>query len=673
MLILIFCLFSSAFTQSCEIIEALPSLVNYDWYCTNGTLVFCTFAGITCQGTDVLAFEYLNAVGYLPGALGNLTTLQTLELHGGNLTGTIPTELFGATSLLSLVINFANISGTIPTEIGQLLLVTLISFQQNQLSGTIPTEIATPKLRYLGLQGNNFTGTIPTELGAILFKNIGTITIDYPHSLCGPVPCTSCVINGENGQIIKTLPSCNATPSPSPSPSPSPFIIPTPTPTPTPTPCPANIPCGLCGGVSITYTSGCIAETKICSTDCTIPAQIYQNVNLTTDQKTVVVYYQLQQAATTLYQYYNLVLCNLVYAGNTITFNVSQGVCGTPCGSNVSYALNYTKQLASANDTVVIDGCFITVEIDPTSTLFWLIGLCLGVFFMVIFVLLIAWLVYSRRSVDLSILPANVKWSFEQYQLKPFTWSQSDDKSYYFKTVTTTEEYGRLNEILATYGGADNNLIIDSADMIYNPTLLSNFVGCYRVQSHRMEAAPTLFNKKTWILEDESTHRQAVHDTYTTKAAGSDIVAAFHATDYSVARSICRTGFATLATIDAGWYGRGIYTSTHVNYVIPYMMNRQEPALIVTYVIPGNVYPVIESTSADNNLIGSSIIAGYNSHYICVNSHGQIPMKGLGEYDELVVPQESQIVPAYIVRYHRSNLTSFDEKRTSASYTRSIC
>jgi len=58
--------------------------------------------------------------------------------------------------------------------------------------------------------------------------------------------------------------------------------------------------------------------------------------------------------------------------------------------------------------------------------------------------------------------------------------------------------------------------------------------------------------------------------------------------------NICSTGFATLSVLDAGWYGQGVYFTSSARYAVPYYATKKDPAIIIAYVIPGNIYPVIE-------------------------------------------------------------------------------
>jgi hypothetical protein len=39
-------------------------------------------------------------------------------------------------------------------------------------------------------------------------------------------------------------------------------------------------------------------------------------------------------------------------------------------------------------------------------------------------------------------------------------------------------------------------------------------------------------------------------------------------------------------------------------YAIPYFSKKQDPTLIISYIIPGNTFPVVEDPSSENNLVG---------------------------------------------------------------------
>eukprot|EP01127_Copromyxa_protea_P011851 TRINITY_DN3020_c0_g1_i4.p1 TRINITY_DN3020_c0_g1~~TRINITY_DN3020_c0_g1_i4.p1 ORF type:complete len:129 (-),score=4.98 TRINITY_DN3020_c0_g1_i4:66-452(-) len=107
-----------------------------------------------------------------------------------------------------------------------------------------------------------------------------------------------------------------------------------------------------------------------------------------------------------------------------------------------------------------------------------------------------------------------------------------------------------------------------------------------------------------------------------------------------------------------------------------------DAAIIVSYVLPGNPYPVIENHAKSGNLVGKPIqsgmfsfdmkmswlrisskfhqffpcnlgplsFPGYQSHYVLTQRNGSIADPTKDEiFDELVIGQESQAVPVYIV------------------------
>eukprot|EP01124_Arcella_intermedia_P023915 TRINITY_DN391_c0_g2_i11.p1 TRINITY_DN391_c0_g2~~TRINITY_DN391_c0_g2_i11.p1 ORF type:complete len:473 (+),score=60.78 TRINITY_DN391_c0_g2_i11:1163-2581(+) len=75
-----------------------------------------------------------------------------------------------------------------------------------------------------------------------------------------------------------------------------------------------------------------------------------------------------------------------------------------------------------------------------------------------------------------------------------------------------------------------------------------------------------------------------------------------------------------------------------------------QPAIIISYVIPGNPYPTSESKDGKDSLLGSAIQNGYQSHFVIVNKGGN-PVQSTNEqfyFIELVIPQEAQVVPAFL-------------------------
>lgn len=187
---------------------------------------------------------------------------------------------------------------------------------------------------------------------------------------------------------------------------------------------------------------------------------------------------------------------------------------------------------------------------------------------------------------------------------------------------------------------------IMSVKRIYNTVLLDNFVGTYLVQKERL--LNKAFHKRSWTIDADRTQ---VHNAYVALANSFSwnspdyptVLCVMHGTSVPLAEMIAKTGFAALSTLDSGWYGTGIYFTTSFKYCLPYIASRPRPAIIISYVLPGNVYPVTSREERE----GKPLMSGYQSHYVRTTSDGKPSI--CGEYDEVVVGQESQILPMYIV------------------------
>ncbi len=107
--------------------------------------------------------------------LGQLSSLQKLDMFGNNLYGTIPTELFALSALT--ILGFGKRKAWLVTcDIGRFILelacvsnLELLSLLYdkgfNHLQGTILTEIGSlTNLQRLSLSTDGLSGTIPTQL-----------------------------------------------------------------------------------------------------------------------------------------------------------------------------------------------------------------------------------------------------------------------------------------------------------------------------------------------------------------------------------------------------------------------------------------------------------------------------------------------------------------------------
>jgi len=212
-------------------------------------------------------------------------------------------------------------------------------------------------------------------------------------------------------------------------------------------------------------------------------------------------------------------------------------------------------------------------------------------------------------------------------------------------------------------------LAIKSISAIYNPLLVKSFCNQQIIMQQRFKDHSKLFTTQNW-KESKNELKNWVHELYRKKVEQFDwneksnetnpfpiyILPVVHGCDGDVALKICMTGFANLSLLDQGWYGQGVYFSTSTIYTLPYFVNKNIPAIVLAYVLPGNTYPVTEDHKDENTLLGQPIKSGYNSHYVATLRNG-VPPKSITQevYDEVVIPQEAQIVPAFVININTKN------------------
>jgi len=177
---------------------------------------------------------------------------------------------------------------------------------------------------------------------------------------------------------------------------------------------------------------------------------------------------------------------------------------------------------------------------------------------------------------------------------------------------------------------------------------------------------PLLFHAQTWVRDDRAEERKVAFAHFTKiveslpwNTEGTvPILPTLHGTARPISSAICETGFASLSLLDDGWYGRGIYFTMFQAYAIPYIITSKAPVFVVSWVLPGNVYPVVEVHTEADSLLGSALQPGYNCHYVTTSTDGR-PVKDPNHtpvYNELVIPQESQITPAFILELDTKEL-----------------
>lgn len=414
----------------------------------------------------------------------------------------------------------------------------------------------------------------------------------------------------------------------------------------------------------VSITSKCDADkldTEPCSLACTNITEV-----TSTDGSLQTLLTELSRggfAADVLYRIYS-VNTTMEITPDGLRMDVS------PCDVQDSMKvliLNLSREiLPQADIDVRVVNCsmVITVAVGNTYLHYLLPGII--AFVMLVIISGLAILYYHRRS-RVYLLPGDIAWSYNQYELQGYAWDYSGNSKtgYHYLTVDPSHKFfARVTALI------NASLPIREVTLVHNRTLLDNFLGTYLVQKARYRDAPELFQGKSWLRSPNRDAHQWVNDGYTrlirqypwNQDGEVTILPMFHGTDLSLAQKICETGFATLSKLDAGWYGKGIYFTNAMTYCLPYITSKSEPCIIVSWVLPGNTYPVIESSGSSASLSGSALKAGYQSHFVLTDAKGHC-VSGVQDtrteiYNELVVNQEAQIVPAFLLHLQTDDLSS---------------
>ncbi|KAD5961384.1 hypothetical protein E3N88_12857 [Mikania micrantha] len=96
--------------------------------------------------------------------LGNLSSLQTLELGSNSISGPIPDSIGRLSSLLVMNLPSNSISGPLPDSLGRLLALEELDISYNEINGTLPRSIGRlTKLQKLNIEHNLLTGTVTED------------------------------------------------------------------------------------------------------------------------------------------------------------------------------------------------------------------------------------------------------------------------------------------------------------------------------------------------------------------------------------------------------------------------------------------------------------------------------------------------------------------------------
>ncbi|KAI9116070.1 hypothetical protein K1719_013000 [Acacia pycnantha] len=125
--------------------------------------------------------------GSIPGAIGNLASLELLGLEGNLLAGSIPDGIGKLQNLGRMDLNVNRFSGTIPWSLGNLTSLKQLYMQDNNFEGSIPSSLGNcQKLLVLSLYNNKLSGNIPRQVIGISSLSV---SLDVSNNvLTGPLP-----------------------------------------------------------------------------------------------------------------------------------------------------------------------------------------------------------------------------------------------------------------------------------------------------------------------------------------------------------------------------------------------------------------------------------------------------------------------------------------------------
>ncbi len=132
-----------------------------------------------------LQLSYNSLSGSIPADLARLSNLQSLDLQSNKLSGAIPKELASLSALTYLNFNINELSGSIPPELGQMPNLAILNLYANRLTGTIPSMSGLRAIQELYLGNNQLTGALPSDL----FNQTTLQVLDLEQNqLSGPFP-----------------------------------------------------------------------------------------------------------------------------------------------------------------------------------------------------------------------------------------------------------------------------------------------------------------------------------------------------------------------------------------------------------------------------------------------------------------------------------------------------
>jgi len=201
--------------------------------------------------------------------------------------------------------------------------------------------------------------------------------------------------------------------------------------------------------------------------------------------------------------------------------------------------------------------------------------------------------------------------------------------------------------------------VVEAFD-VENETMSAGFESYRTILDRKHRASPREFRRTDFTENEDAILREKYLNLLKKKIATfpsysengkTAILPMIHGTTEAIAWKIATGNFGTVASLDAGYYGKGIYFTTQADYAEYYS---HEKVLVIALVNPGNAYPVTEDPRKKQNYLGKPCRTGYQSHYTVLDDFYPSTSVEDNSRDEMVVFEVAQAFPKFIVKVKKT-------------------